>query len=354
MLHSRWAKVRDHVIDALALSGDTDLDKRAARLEECCSHPQIHVDQHGKPMLCLQSCRDRLCPRCQCDRGRAATLRITALCQTMNAPRFITLTLKHRNASLLQELDRAADAFRILRRDPVWRRHVSGGVYAIQVTKNPQTSRWHVHFHMLVDGSFFPQKLLSDLWLKCTGDSPVVDIQSVADRAATAKYISSYVTKPNALDSWDHASICQYATAMHGRRTLHTFGTMHGRPVDPPAEATERKSADSLGSIARFQRFADRGHERAGHALEVLSRMGPTWRAAVGRPPLLFNAPAEPVLDWEIALVVNVGRELQQTDEATWTTDEASPEERPRPPDQQQRPLFNEADDGQRPNVYAR
>ncbi|MGH9121061.1 MAG: hypothetical protein ACRDYC_03820, partial [Acidimicrobiales bacterium] len=92
MLHARWARVRDHVIDALATSGDAILDRRASRLEDCCAHPQILVDQNGKPMLCLQSCRDRLCPRCQCDRGREATLRITAACQTMNAPRFITLT----------------------------------------------------------------------------------------------------------------------------------------------------------------------------------------------------------------------------------------------------------------------
>ena len=336
-LHARHSETRWHVIASLKASGDAELEKRASRLDGCCFAPQIHVDQNGRPLLSLQCCRDRLCPRCQVDRGRKAALRITELAKSMNAPRFITLTLKHRNASLVSELDRLAAAFKAIRRHASWKKHVLGGAYAVQVTRNPSTRLWHVHLHLIVDGSFWPQAQLSKAWLAATGDSPIVDIQSIPDRSATARYIATYVTKPNTIRDWPPAAVCEYAAAMHGRRTLHTFGTSHGKSIDPPEEPDAPKSAESITSIARVQRFATKGHERAIHAIEVLSRLGPTWRAAVGKPPLLFSAPQEPVLDWELALVVSVARELAEQDEAS-PPPVPPPEKPPRPDDDEAQP----------------
>lgn len=336
MLHARHERPRWHVIDSLNASGDTDLERRADRMHGCCQCPRINVDQNGKPLLALQCCRDRLCPRCQVDRGRVAALRITELAKSFNAPRFITLTLKHRNASLASELDRLSAAFKAVRRHAGWKRHVKGGAYAVQVTRNPSTGLWHVHLHLIVEGTYWPQDQLSKAWLAATGDSPVVDIQAIPDRAATARYVATYVTKPNSILDWPAAAVCEYAEAMHGRRTLHTFGCAHGQSIDPPEDPDAPKSAESLCAIAKLQRFADRGHDGALHVLEILSRMGPTYRAAVGRPPLLFTGPLEPVADWELAVVVSVSREISEVDEADRFKPQKPPPEptTPEPPEQ--------------------
>lgn len=314
-LHARHAFTRDRTISALEGDGSIDLSKRADRLDGCCAFPQVHVSDAGKPLLSLQCCKDRLCPRCQVHRGRKAAVKIAVFAQAMNAPRFITLTMKHRLASLAQELARAAAAFKKLRSTKVWKRNVTGGVYAVQVTRNPQTSLWHVHYHMLVDGVFFPQKQLSALWLEVTGDSHIVDIQAVVDRASTARYISSYVTKPNAVGAWPDSAICAYAIAMAGRRTLHTFGSLHAQAVDPLPDDHECKSVESLGSIARIQRWADRGHVPAANAIELLSRLGPTWRSATGLPDLPPNQPTVPVEPWEVEKAVDTLKTLVNLDE---------------------------------------
>ncbi|GAJ25104.1 unnamed protein product [marine sediment metagenome] len=58
-----------------------------------------------------------------------------------------------------------------------WKKYVTGSVAFLHVKWNENTG-WHVHLHILLTGSYLPQKWLSEEWLKVTGDSPVVHVQA--------------------------------------------------------------------------------------------------------------------------------------------------------------------------------
>lgn len=307
-LHARWWRLRAKLINALENSCDEKLVKRSRRLDGCCCAPLLLRRTDGKAALSLQACKDRLCPRCQRERGSVAARRIAAAVRRWGTCRFITLTLRHREAGLAAELDRLHDAFRSIRKTEGWKERVVAGVWSIEVTRNRGTGRWHAHIHLLYHGDFFPQKTLSKLWEKATGDSSIVDVRAVPDRDQTARYIAEYVAKPADAETWSDEEICEYAAAMHGRRLIHTFGTEHGGVVDPAEEKATAEISEIVAPLRFTLAAAKTGDEEAGHAIEILQRLGPTYAMACGLEPLGPAAILTPVEDWEHELVHRVAK----------------------------------------------
>lgn len=309
-LHARHATERRHIIWSLEASPDLSLQRRSNRIRECCAHPVLCVREDGRPYVSLQCCRDRLCPHCQRGRGQRLTASVLSITRRMDAPRFLTLTLTHRDESLTSMLDRLAKAFRDLRKRPEWNRHVRGGCYAIEVTHGLTDSRWHAHLHVLIDGTFWEQKAISKVWRAVTGDSMIVDIRSVPDRRSTARYISAYVAKPADLSKWPPERVCEFASAMHGRRLIHTFGNAHNQPIDDEPEAPPPKITEPVVSLTRICRYADAGDPRALYVQDILQRMGPREAAAVGLLPFPSSSPPPPLQDWELSLCMECAREI--------------------------------------------
>lgn len=321
-IHKPWEAAREKIAQALIESTDASLSKRGDRIDDCCAYPQVAVTSKGKPALVLQCCKDQLCPRCQQHRGNEAARKIAGYVRQMNAPRLITLTLKHRKQPLKAELDRLHAAFRELRKQPIWHHKVKKGVYAIETTKNLQTARWHVHVHIICDGEYFDQKQLSNVWKKITGDSHVVHIEAVHDRDKAARYVATYVAKPANVEAWSHDAIREYAVALHGRRLLHTFGGLHGVAIDEREKDGGGDITEHLCSVQRVADAAMKGFEMASHALDIMQRMGPTWARACGLRPLPMNSPAVPIAEWESDLIVQVCRQLAAGD--PWTVTPAA------------------------------
>ena len=313
-IHSVHAAFRERVIFAFSESKNQKLNSRADRLDWCCAFPMIGISSAGRPVLSMQCCRDRMCPQCQHQRTVETTSNILTSVMKMNSPRLITLTLRHRSASLAQELARLADCFRRIRREKQWKKHVFGGIYAIEITRNLQTERWHVHIHVIADGEFWAQKSISKLWLKITGDSDVVDVRAIHDKAKISKYIAKYVAKPTEMKGWDNRSLCEYALALHGKRLVHTFGSLHGQTVDKEKGKAENTAKESLGTVDRLVRWARLGYGPAVAALEILNRLGRRWRAASGVPRAEWDHPAAPVLVAEEELLIVTMRELMRLD----------------------------------------
>lgn len=340
-LHHRFWKVRDRIISAFEGSSDEALLRRAERLDGCCAGPLIQEKTNGQATLILQCCRDRLCPRCQRGRGHESARRIASLVKGWNSCRFVTLTLRHRDGSLAAEIDRLSQAFRTLRKEPDWKTRVRQGVWSIEVTRNPQSKRWHAHLHLLYEGEFFPQQLLSKLWCEITEDSPIVDVRAVPDREQTARYIAEYVSKPLDAERWSSAEICEYASAMHGRRLIHTFGRAHGAKIDEPEKAESVEESEFVAPIRPLIAAASSGDADARHAIEILCRLGPTFAAAAGEAPSTAHVNLPPVEDWEHAIVLAQARRcfaalLERENPST-----AAAASRPRPPRHQQQPLFD-------------
>lgn len=172
----------------------------------------------------LNTCRCRWCQPCQ--RERAAVIRgnLKALLASGDL-RFVTLTLRSGDEPLAQTLDRLYSAFKKLRGSTLWKEKVNAGAAFTELHHRPEQHRWHVHLHILTRGHWLPQAALSAEWLRCTGDSRIVDIRFVRNADNAAEYVSKYVSKPGGcLHTQDNDTLATAMKALRGRRMLLTFG----------------------------------------------------------------------------------------------------------------------------------
>lgn len=201
----------------------------------------------------------------------------------MNAPRQVELTLRHKLASLDAEIRRLWSGFRALRKTAFWKSVVSGGIGVLEVTINEKTRLWHPHLHLIVDGEFIPQAKLSAEWKKATGDSEIVYVQAVHDRARASKYVSKYLAKsinPTALESRE---IREYATALHGKRLVFTFGKCAKIKIDPAQVAEKSVGSVHLLLLQRLVDAAARGFRHAEKSLALLAGSCRSMALALGR-----------------------------------------------------------------------
>jgi hypothetical protein len=292
IVHAPYAAERWHITNALFNADCPKLKKRSHRIGFCCQTPAVRLRAEKEPFPALLRCRDRLCSFCSEKRARACSVKATALVETFNAPRFITLTTKSRRQPLYHSLRHLLTAFARLRRTALWKTWVKAGIYALEVTYNPATRMWHPHLHIIADGEFIPQPQLKKLWQKLTGDSYIVHVKAIPDRGRAARYISAYVAKPLEVKSWDASAIREYASTLHGARMIQTFGAIKPPPPvldeDPPEEAGTRHLVHGWQLInAEYQ-----GCKPAATARQILARLGGEMAAAVGVS--LDTLPREP------------------------------------------------------------
>lgn len=296
-MHFATAKIRFWLIDVLKRSGDERLAKRSVRLDFCGAFPTVHQADTGPASVRYNLCRDRLCPTCQRLRGIRLKHKLLSVVRNANAPKFVTLTLKHRSEPLSDEITRLFSSFRTLRKDPRWSKRVKGGVYVLEVKLNPATGHWHPHLHCLIDSGYMPQAELSKAWEAATGDSTIVDIRAIHSQEAAAGYISSYATKGNDLTRWTAGNVIEYAKAMHGRRLIHTFGSLHAVPCDDESEENLQQPTRRIASTMHLLHRADVGDFDARFCVSVLSAVDQRWAIAFGiafAPRPLVPAPPTP------------------------------------------------------------
>jgi hypothetical protein len=210
-------------------------------------------------------CHDRFCEPCaraRAGRAKAAILRRV----TKDRLRFLTLTLRHSTAPLLDQLKRLRKCFSQLRHLPVWKAAVSGGAVFLEV-KVGRDGLWHPHLHIMAEGTWLDWRVLRAAWLVCTGDSDNVDLRAPKGDAkeAIAAYLTTYVTKSGVgrkakeargplLDpdtgQWTDAALEEFILAMKGQHQIDFLGSW--RKWEKEEEAGEEELADDwefVGSI---------------------------------------------------------------------------------------------------------
>jgi hypothetical protein len=140
-------------------------------------------------------CYIRICPVCKIARQMRLVSKYNHLVNLMKYPRFMTLTLKgtykltkankNKMDTVCQEL------FRELRNSGY---SFSKYIKALEISKK-DNNRYSFHYHVIYDGSFIPQSVLSDKWKKHSKGSFVVDIRKVYNRKHALFYISKYIAK---------------------------------------------------------------------------------------------------------------------------------------------------------------
>lgn len=265
--HAGWHHNRSLVNAALQRTRQSV--SRIVAFQSCGYHSFVYrsLEPPYRYRLGGSSCHDRFCIPCARDRSHLLALNVLESLGT-EPVRFLTLTLKHADRPLADQLDRLYASFRFLRDRSLWKSKVTGGAAFLEVAWADGTQQWHVHLHCLVHGKYLERIALSRLWHEVTGDSMVIDIRIVSDRSKIARYVTKYVSKPlNNTFLNRPALLDAVLVATKGRRLCLTFGDWRGIKLTahPTPDAWE-----CLGSFFSIANDAYHGDEIAQEALHAI------------------------------------------------------------------------------------
>lgn len=193
----------------------------------------------------------------------------------------LTLTLRHSRTLLVDQIKRLYVCFNNLRRRQAWRDHVVGGVAFLELKVSERDDLWHVHLHVLCEGSFWDQREISREWHAVTGDSSIVDVRRVQDGPLAAVYVTKYVTKPadNSVFA-RREKLDEIICSLRGTKLCLPFGTWRSLKL------MEKPKADvawiSVGSISNLQRRARENDVEAIRFLEAAARKWPLFATLFG------------------------------------------------------------------------
>lgn len=116
--------------------------------------------------------------------------------------------------------------------------HKKGALIKDKKTGKPigiyQDNNWNVHYHIIFDGTFLPQKIASDILKKTTkGESQYVDIRYISREKIRSKmkalnYVTKYLSKMHT-DTLDYKHSIEYYNAINKIR----FVKICGKKPDP-------------------------------------------------------------------------------------------------------------------------
>ena len=231
-------KERAVIIDALAAYSD-DLDKLCNLINCGRQGWVVKHKQTGRIDIRTSSCMERICPVCCYHRSVNTTDAIRRTLEQAPASKisFITLTLKHNDDSLVDQLDKLKRSFRRLRQQKMWSENVRYGYGVVECKLDESGGQWHPHLHIIACAEYMPQRDLSKGWLRATGDSSYLHIEGVSDRAKAIDYVTKYAAKGIGIMQFvDHKDrLAEYTSAIAGNRLVIKFG----KPPKPVLQAPD-------------------------------------------------------------------------------------------------------------------
>lgn len=204
-------------------------------LENCRTYASLRRDfATGDVKVFGDSCRDRWCPMCAGQKSAYAKDQTKIYIESLKAPKFLTLTLRHNVNDLKSQIEFLQERFRALRARAYWRKNVFGGIWFLQVKRGSGSGCWHPHLHILLDSNRMEQGNLSDLWNQVTFGSPVLDIRYLHDQDAAVDYVARYTARPAMLKEQTPADRVEIIEALFGKRLCGTFGNAKLVTLTPP------------------------------------------------------------------------------------------------------------------------
>lgn len=288
--HSGWAETRRRVYESLVRVGTRE--RALDAFSNCGANLWLAVD--GEQLsLVANHCHNRHCEACA--RGKRAAL-VAAVSLRLREQRarcrFLTFTLKCQPVPLVDQLDRLLASFRRLRQRQFWKKLVTGGAFFVEIKLGENSGLWHVHLHVLAEGSFIDQRKLSAEWHAVTGDSYIVDVRAIAEDAKVASYVAKYATKPlhsKVILQPDKLDEC--IVSVRGRRLVQPFGSWKGLDLEAPEPAGNRKQ---VGRVEDIFRAAARGDADATALARAALKLWPSLRSFVHHPTIADTDPAPP------------------------------------------------------------
>lgn len=259
--HGHWETRRGKVRAALTACNSNTFFMN--RFDECGSELRMEYSPSlKKHRLRGNYCRCRHCEPCM----RAKSLKIMANLRHRLAERpagryrFITLTRRHDDKPLAEQIAELYKWFKKLRSLPLWKETQHGGAVMLEVKYIEKNDQWHPHLHLVAEGGWINQDELAAAWLQVTGTSDVVDIRAIDSQKDAAAYVAKYVTKGTSPAVWDHPDRAQeWITASKGVRIANTFGNWRGFAL-----LSNSDTANDWAPVCSFQSLLDAvgRHER--------------------------------------------------------------------------------------------
>ena len=211
--------------------------KFSDRLSDCRSRAWfIRNSETGKVRVAAKQCRLRWCYHCSEARQQFITAAVLPWLERAHNPLLLTVTMKHRDKPLSEQIDFLYKSFTKLRNRLYIKEKCRGGVWFFQVTYNQKIKQWHPHIHALIDSKYLRHDWLTETWYKITRCSQIVHIRAIHDREKTLSHNARYAARPSALIKIPEELWPDMYEAFDGRRICGSWGTAKAislRPVKP-------------------------------------------------------------------------------------------------------------------------
>jgi len=265
--HRHWWRHRTAVYHALYQANVPN--NRLQRFRACGSAAWVLENPNPPHNLKIAAnyCHDRFCLPCQTQRARVIAKSVAGHARDRQL-RFLTLTIRHSKTPLSEQLTKLVRDFRALRRTKLWRASVLGGVAFIEVKRARDRQHWHPHVHVIIEGRYMPVSAIAHEWHRITGNSYIVDIRTVDNANAAAKYVTTYAAKPLSYATTnDPAALTEAVSALAARNLYFSFGSwrrvklrpkptlQEWSPVLPLAELLRRAAAGQPEALTILKRL---------------------------------------------------------------------------------------------------
>lgn len=178
----------------------------------------------GAVRVLAKSCHLKFCPICNKSREKLIRKKVTDWLSPKYYPKFMTLTLKHSDDDLRDQIDNLYRYFKEFRRIKLLKKKVSSGIWFFQITKNEKTNQWHPHIHCILTGSYIPRRELQAEWLRITGDSNIVDIRLIKNVESAACEVARYAACAVNINKFSCDELYVLEKALKSRRLFGTWG----------------------------------------------------------------------------------------------------------------------------------
>jgi len=285
--HSCWSAHRLRI--ALAMP---EADIKPARRERflrcgCVAWVVQHPDYVDRYAVRSAHCRDRFCIPCAREKAFRVAQNVLKHVQHRRL-RFITLTLRHSDLPLNEQLDLLLRSFRALRSTPRWKCHTDGGAAFLELKLARDNRHWHPHLHILHEGSPIDKGSLAQDWHRITKTSYIVDIRAVHSRRHVVHYVTKYSAKPIGLALTSHREkLTESLQQLTARRLMLTFGTWRGFRLCQKADPVDWLPIAPLTQLITRARLGD------DYAITVLAHLKGTlpWQTKRKHPKTYSRPP---------------------------------------------------------------
>ena len=217
----------------------------------------IRNSSSGEVRLASKQCRLRWCFHCSEARQQFITQAVSPWYLHIHEPKLLTVTLKHNQNPLIEQIDFLYKSFRKLRSRKRFKDACKGGIWFFQITYNSSRQEWHPHIHALIDSKYISHHYLIAAWEKITQGSTIVHIRQVHNPEKTLSHNARYAARPSSLLSIPESRWCELFSAFDGRRIVGTWGEAKCISLRPkkPDDAADWESIGSFSTVFSLKSY---------------------------------------------------------------------------------------------------